>query len=130
MTLKKKKKKKIDYVTLRLTARVRFNIKKKEFLGLTFREFQDMNTIFSNDKKEHIIALYESMRLQTYFQFSLQASKKHAKSFDQFCKQLMPMQWDEKVVVTAEEVGAIDWAEKDRIYKERAAKPKVKAKIT
>ena len=105
-------------------------MKPKEFLGLTFREFQSLNEIWLNERTEYVIALNESMRLQTYFIYSLNVTKKDKKTFEQFRNHVMPFEWDKKdpkVVessTTISQMSDNDWAERERRLSERNKKMK------
>ena len=82
-----------------------------------------MNDFYGEDKLETLRIAYESMRLQTYFIFSLQVAKQHKKTFKAFCNQLMPFEWD-KDKNPKEKVEKIDWVAKQKEVDERIKKSK------
>jgi len=108
-------------------------MKKREFLRLTLREFQILNNLWAEDQLFFSKTIYESMRLQTYFTFSLQVAKKYKKNYTQFCKQYMPFSWDKvdpkdiEDQKKLENLTSEDWAEKDRLHAERMKGPTKKA---
>lgn len=76
-----------------------------------------MNEIWNDDRSESIKAVYESMRLQTYFQFSLQVDKQHRKDFKTFCNSFMRLPWDETVEPEDNplfKMTPADWEAKER----------------
>jgi len=93
---------------------------------MTFREFQYLNKLWADDKLNLSQIAYESMRLQTYFQFSLQVSKRYKRTFERFCKEYMPFAWDpvdpeqKKDQAKLAAMTADDWAERDRMLAERS----------
>ena len=95
---------------------------------MTFRDFQELNEMWGEDQSSSMHTVYEAMRLQTYFQFSLQVDKKYKKSFDQFCAHYMPFGWDKDFKVEnddqtkLENMSAKDWAQLDRQQEERQKK--------
>ena len=63
------------------------------------------------------------MRIQTYFNFSLQVAKKYKKSFSRFCSEYMPFNWDTNL--PKHEVKPMtpeDWREKEKAIADREKK--------
>lgn len=81
---------------------------------MTFRDFQYLNELWAQDQIFYTKLAYESMRLQTFFIFSLQVDKKHKKSFERFCVEYMPFIWDKKDKPRSEEQEILEkLSEKD-----------------
>jgi len=78
-----------------MIARLRFNIKKKEFLKLTYREYNLLYELWGKDKEEKTKRIYESMRIQTFFTYLLNVKKDNNVTYQDFCKKYLPFTWDE-----------------------------------
>jgi len=99
-----------------MLARQRFGIKRKEFLFMTFREFNILNILWLNDKREDLKSIFESMRYQTYFTFMLNVDKKHKKGFKQFCREYMPFNWDKFKKSKALILNEANWNEIEKLH--------------
>ena len=102
---------------------------------MTFADYVGLSILWSRDSQDSIKAMYESMRIQTYFSYVLVASKKAKKPFERFCKDYMSFTWDKKLEDSEsqkviENFTPDDWAERDRQRALRQSKTVTATKAT
>ena len=94
---------------------------------MTFRDFHILSKFHNEERLDDTKIIYDSMRMQTYFLFSLEVSKKHQKSFSAFCRDYMSFTWDKNLPKhEVKQMTPEDWREKEKAIADREKKATAK----
>lgn len=69
--------------------------------------------------EDQIKAEWERARIQTYILVNLELDKNHKITYEKFKRDIWPFGWEKKAIIKPVK---IDWAERDRIKRERQNK--------
>lgn len=94
----------------------------KEFMFLTVKEYLILCELYEKDKLEDIKAIYELIRMQTYF--LLTPHTKRGFSWLKFIKEMMPFKWDKEHSNDLLEMNEDEWEEFESTFNKEVKETK------
>jgi len=83
----------MDYDEIIASAFIHYGLSKEEFLNMSPKEYALLGRIYYEDKLDEAKSVWERTRLQIYYNMEF----KNPIKYKDFCKQYIPLSWDENI---------------------------------